>query len=160
VKYLQRAGGSVAAVAALGFAPGIAVVRAQTLPPDFVAEPVAGGWNQPTCVCFAGADDLLVAEKAGLLWDVRRGFKHGKPVLDLQQEVLNNGDRGLLSVAVDPQWDVNGLVYLLYVVDPNEDGNDWEQETFGRLTRYTTALDANGNRVADLALRFVLIGAT
>jgi len=160
VKYLQRAGGSVAAVAALGFAPGIAVVRAQTLPPDFVAEPVAGGWNQPTCVCFAGADDLLVAEKAGLLWDVRRGFKHGKPVLDLQQEVLNNGDRGLLSVAVDPQWDVNGLVYLLYVVDPNEDGNDWEQETFGRLTRYATSIDVNGDLVADPASRAVLIGQT
>jgi integrase/recombinase XerD len=124
VKHLPRAGRSaaaVAAIAAVGFAPGFAIVRAQTLPPDFVAEPVAGGWNQPTCVCFAGADDLLVAEKAGLLWDVRRGFKHGKPVLDLQLEVMNNGDRGLLSVAVDPLWDVAiALRHWVPVRDPDD----------------------------------------
>jgi glucose/arabinose dehydrogenase len=156
VKPFVRASIRAAAVAAASCASA----RAQTLPPDFVAEPVAGGWNEPTCVCFAGADDLLVAEKAGLLWDVRRGFKHVKPVIDLQQEIMNNGDRGLLSVAVDPQWDVNGFVYLLYVVDPNEDGNDWEQETFGRLTRYTTSIDVNGDLVADPASRAILIGAT
>ena len=72
---------------------------------------------------YLDADDLLVAEKAGLLWDVRRGFKHVKPIIDLQQEILNNGDRGLLSVAVDPQWASNGYIYLLYVVDPNGDGS-------------------------------------
>jgi hypothetical protein len=53
---------------------------AQNLPPDFVAEPVGGSWNLPTCVSFAGTDDLLVAEKAGELWDVRRGIRHSKPV--------------------------------------------------------------------------------
>jgi len=133
---------------------------AQNLPPDFVAEPIGGSWNLPTCISFAGTDDLLVAEKAGVLWDVRRGFRHSKPVIDLQQEIINNGDRGLLSVAVDPQWSSNGFIYLYYIVDPNEDGDDSEQETFGRLTRYTTSVDVNGDLLADPASRTVLIGAT
>ncbi len=152
-----RIAGSVV-LAALASAPHRAV--AQNLPPDFVAEPVGGTWNLPTCIAFAGTDDLLVSEKAGVLWDVRRGFKHAKPVIDLQQEVINNGDRGLLSVAVDPQWSTNGFIYLFYIVDPNEDGDDSEQETFGRLTRYTTAVDVNGDLLADPASRKVLIGAT
>jgi glucose/arabinose dehydrogenase len=141
----------------LGVAPRAA---AQTLPPDFVAEPVGGNWTQPICLCFAGGDDLLVAEKAGLVWDVHDGFKHARPVIDLQQEILNNGDRGLMSIAVDVDWASNGYLYLLYVVDPNQDGNDWEQETFGRLTRYTTYVDANGDLLADMSSRLVLIGET
>jgi len=149
------------ASAACLFVSALALSRApaQNLPPDFVAEPIGGSWNLPTCICFAGSDDLLVAEKAGVLWDVRRGFRHLKPVIDLQQEILNNGDRGLLSVAVDPQWSTNGFIYLFYIVDPNQDGDDSEQETFGRLTRYTTAIDVNGDLLADPASRTVLIGA-
>src|SRR6185369_5243685 len=58
-------------------------------------------------------------------------------------------------------WDVrDGSKRATPVIDPNQDGNDSEQESFGRLTRYTPALDANGNRVADPASRLVLIGAT
>ena len=142
-------------------APSIATrASAQTLPADFVAQPVGGNWTQPICLCFAGSDDLLVAEKAGLVWDVHDGFKHARPVIDLQQEILDNGDRGLMSIAVDVDWASDGYLYLLYVVDPNDDGNDWEQETFGRLTRYTTYVDVNGDLLADMNSRQVLIGAT
>jgi glucose/arabinose dehydrogenase/PKD repeat protein len=133
---------------------------AQTLPADFVAEPVGGNWNQPICLCFAGSDDILVAEKAGVVSDVRRGFKQVKPVIDLQTEILSSGDRGLMSIAVDGEWATNGFLYLLYVVDPNGDGNEWEQESFGRLTRYATYIDVNGDLLADLNSRQVLIGAT
>jgi len=149
---------SATSLLVLALAPNRA--PAQNLPPDFVAEPVGGTWNLPTCVCFAGSDDMLVAEKAGVLWDVRRGFRHAKPVIDLQQEIINNGDRGLLSVAVDPQWSINGFIYLYYIVDPNEDGDDSEQETFGRLTRYTTYVDVNGDLLCDPASRTILLGAT
>ncbi len=149
-----------AAIVAFGavLAPSL---RAQTMQdPDFVVEDLAGTYSQPTCFRFASATEFLVGEKGGVVWDVRDGAKRATPVIDLKQEILNNGDRGLLSLAIDPNFASNGWLYLLYVVDPNQDGNDSEQESFGRLTRYTTALDANGNRVADLASRLVLIGAT
>ena len=151
---------SLAALVALALlVPGRTAV-AQSLPQYFTTEEIAGGWTQPTCLCFAGTDDLLVTEKSGLLWDVRRGFKHVKPVIDLRQEILNNGDRGLLSVQVDPDFTTNGWIYLLYIVDPNQDGNDAEQETFGRLTRYKVYIDINGDMLADPASRTILIGNT
>jgi glucose/arabinose dehydrogenase len=151
---------SFAAFVALALLVSGRMAAAQSLPQYFTTEEIAGGWTQPTCLCFAGTDDLLVTEKAGLLWDVRRGFKHVKPVIDLQQEILNNGDRGLLSVQVDPDFTTNGLIYLLYIVDPNQDGNDSEQETFGRLTRYKVYIDINGDMLADPASRTILIGNT
>jgi glucose/arabinose dehydrogenase len=133
---------------------------AQTLQQDFVAEPLSGTFTQPTCFRFVNSHDILVCEKRGLLFDVRDGAKRPTPVIDLQAEILNNGDRGLLCVAIDPNFAVNGWIYLLYVVDPDGDGVDDEMETFGRLTRFTTSLDASGNLVADPTSRQVLIGAT
>jgi glucose/arabinose dehydrogenase/PKD repeat protein len=139
----------------------VPALRAQTMEdPDFVVEDLAGNYAQPTCFRFVSPTELLVGEKGGVVWDVRNGLKRATPVIDLQQEILNNGDRGLLSLAIDPNFATNGWLYLLYVVDPNGDGDDSEQESFGRLTRYTTALDASGNLVADPASRVVLIGAT
>ena len=44
--------------------------------------------------------------------------------MTLRTEVLGNSDRGLLGIAADPQFDLNGWIYLLLVVDPNGDGND------------------------------------
>jgi glucose/arabinose dehydrogenase len=142
----------------LGASPS--ALHAQSLPAGFSAWKIVGAWDRPTCIAFAGTSDLLVAEKSGLLWDARDGIRRAKPVIDLRTEILDNGDRGLLSVAVDPDWASNGFVYLLYIVDPNEDGDDSEQESFGRLTRYTTAIDINGDLVADPASRTVLLGAT
>jgi glucose/arabinose dehydrogenase len=135
--------------------------RAQTLQdPDFVVEDLAGTYVQPTCFRFVQANEFLVCEKGGIVWDVRSGVKRATPVIDLHLEILNNGDRGLMSLAVDPNFATNGYLYLLYVVDPNQDGDDSEQESFGRLTRFTTSLDASGNLIADPASRVVLIGAT
>jgi len=143
---------------ALALAPWVA--RGQALPKDFVAEPLVATWDRATCIRFASVDDLLVAEKAGVLWDVRHGIRHSKPVIDLRSEILDNGDRGLLSVAVDPEYATNGWIYLFYIVDLDGDGNDGDLESFGRLTRYTTAIDVNGDLLADPASRTVLIGAT
>jgi hypothetical protein len=91
---------------------------------------------------------------------VRRGIRHAKPVIDLKDEILDNGDRGLLSVAIDPEFATNGWIYLLYIVDPAGDGSDSAGPSFGRLTRYTTAIDVNGDLLADPASRTVLIGAS
>ncbi len=145
-------------VVAVALAPSL---RAQTLSdPDFVVEDLAGTYVQPTCFRFINTTEFLVCEKAGYVWDVRGGVKRSTPVIDLHLEILNNGDRGLLSLAPDPNFATNGWLYLLYVVDPNQDGDDSEQETFGRLTRFTTSIDANGNLIADPNSRVVLIGST
>ncbi|MFO0980230.1 MAG: PQQ-dependent sugar dehydrogenase [Planctomycetota bacterium] len=132
-------------------------VPAQSLPPDFVAEPIGSDWANPVGFAFVDAASALVAEKAGKLWYVLAGSK--SLVLDLRSETLNKGDRGLLDVALDPQFAQNGFVYLLLAVDPNADGLDEEQSTFARLTRYTAAF-ADGSFTIDPASRVDLLGAT
>jgi glucose/arabinose dehydrogenase len=138
----------------------VAPTAAQTWPPGFHTVQIGGGWNQPVAIAYAGHDDLLVAEKSGLLWNVSQGARQLDPVVDLRQEVLDRGDRGLISVLADPDFEANGYIYLLYIVDPDQDFDDSEQEAFGRLTRYTTFRDIRGNLVADPLSRHILIGPT
>lgn len=133
---------------------------AQSWPTDFVADEIGAGWDRPTCITFADPANMLVAEKGGRLWNVRNGVKRLTPVIDLSAEVLDNGDRGLLTVLADLEWDSNGYIYLGYIVDPNGDSIEAEQESFGRIVRYTTLRDVNGDLVADPASRKALIGAT
>jgi len=127
------------------------------LPAGFVAQPIGSDWVKPVALCFLGEGRLLVGEKRGSLWYVEGTFKRNA-VVSLDDEILANGDRGLLGVAADPDFDGNGRIYLLYQVDPDGNGEDSEQESFSRLVRYTTEYDANGDLHVDPASRVDLLG--
>jgi len=131
----------------------------QNLPANFVIEDAAPGatFETPTSIAFAPDGRLFVAEKGGKIFIVQNGVKLGVPFIDLEIEVHNNRDRGLLGIALDPNFSSNRYIYLLYGVDPNGDGADEERETFGRLTRYTAS--ASNPNLADLSSRLILIGA-
>ena len=109
-------------------------------------------------LAFAPDGSLLVAEKKGVVWVVRGETRLEQPFIALEDEVLANGERGLLGIVVDPRFGENGFVYLLYTVDPNGDGNDDEGASFGRLTRYRAS--AGDPDRADPSTRRVLLGAT
>ncbi len=132
--------------------------RAVTVPSSFVVENAVPGvtFTVPTQVCFMPDGRYFVTEKRGRVLFVTNGVVQSTPVIDLQGEVLDNEDRGLLSIAVDPNFASNRYIYLLYTVDPNGDGNDSEVIAFGRLTRYTL----NSSFVATTSTRKVLIGDT
>jgi glucose/arabinose dehydrogenase len=132
---------------------------AVSVPSGFLLENVApAGFNQPTAMAFTPDGRIFVAEKRGVVRAVVNGTKLANPVWDGQTEVLNNGDRGLIGIAVDPQFGVNGFVYFLYIVDPDSNGVDTNDDSFGRLTRYrVSSADPN---VVDPATRKVLIGRT
>lgn len=132
---------------------------AQSLPEGFVFENAAPGAEFDIIIGIAFAPDgrLFVIEKSGLVFVIESGTKQETPFLNLEDEVANIGDMGLLSIATDPDFRNNGFVYLYYSVDPNQDGLDEEDEgTFGRLVRYTAKSD-NPNQ-ADPESRLVLIG--
>ncbi len=80
-------------------------------------------------------------------------------------EVGNWDDHGLTGFALDPNFDTNGLIYLLYVVDRRflmNDNTPVDQgavATIGRVTRYQT-VNSGGNPVADLSTRTILLGET
>ena len=149
--------------ALLFFCLGIAgspLVAEPSLPRGFVARDVAPGvvWEDPVALAFAPDGSLFVAERKGVVWVVRGESRLDPPFIALEDEVLANGERGLVGVAVDPGFAENGFVYLLYTVDPDGDGSDDEQASFGRVTRYRAS--AGDPWSADLSTRRVLLGAT
>src|SRR5262245_64998424 len=73
---------------------------------------VASGFELPTGIAFLGANDFLVTEKAtGRVKRVVGGTVQATP-LDL--DVNNFSERGLLGIALHPQFPANPGVYLYW----------------------------------------------
>ena len=113
---------------------------------------------------------MYVWEGTGQVWFKDPGDANYTPLLDIHDEVGKWGDHGMLGFALDPEFRVNGYIYVLYVVDryylfhsgdPNYDpnANEYNAATIGRLTRYTCR-SADGFRSVDPASRQILIGET
>src|SRR5262245_46001703 len=152
----------------LGLSLGIAVLlgfvlaspaRAIHLPPEFAAENAVPNvaFDTPTKIAFLPDGRMLVAEKRGRVWLVTHGVKAPTPIWQRETEVLNESDRGLLSIAVDPQYFLNHYLYFLYTVDPDSNGVDDNDDAFGRLTRYTVSF--TDSSTVDSSTRTVLFGA-
>jgi glucose/arabinose dehydrogenase len=155
-----RAGRWRAALAVL--AAGAALTSraaAVGLPPGFQVVNAAGSesFNMPTALAFTPDGRILVAEKRGVVRVVQNGVKLAQPMWNGEREVLSNGDRGLLGIAIDPDFAVNRAVYLLYSVDPDSNGVDDDDDAFGRLVRYRVGSDPN---LLDPTSRTVLLGTT
>jgi glucose/arabinose dehydrogenase len=121
-----------------------------TLPPGFASDTVASGFNLPTTMAFLPDGRLLVAEKSGRVEMVKDGVVQPTPFADLSDHVNNYWDRGLVGMAVDPQFSTNGNVYFFYPYEdrstPDLDGSDPEGKgpKTGRLTRVTATGDVAG----------------
>lgn len=152
--------------------------NAQSLPnSNFSMSNVGSGWSEPVGVAFSKTGSkLFVWEKGGKVYLLNRVgttsnyTKQTTPLLDISAEVGNWRDHGLLGFALDPNFDVNGLFYVLYVVDRhhlmysgtgsyNANTNDYYKATIGRVTRYKTKTSGS-NIIADLTTRAILIGET
>ena len=113
-------------------------------------QPVVSGLNQPLSFEFAPQDPSLmyVAEKGGVIKvvNVNTGATQSTFV-DISSKVNNNGDRGLLDIALDPNFGQpqHSFVYAFYVVDPPDTvGNpdpdaapDGAGNRFSYLVRFT-----------------------
>lgn len=95
---------------------------------------VASGLSQPIAMAFIGPDDILVTEKAtGQVKRVTNGVVTGV-VLDLA--VNSNSERGLLGIALHPDFPANPGVYLYNT-----------ESTTGADTSVAAAVPLLGNRV-------------
>jgi glucose/arabinose dehydrogenase len=82
------------------------------LHPRLGVRPVVQGLAVPTSIAFLGPDELLVLEKnSGRVLHVEGGVVQGT-VLDLS--VNSNSERGLLGIAVHPNFPTNPGVYLFW----------------------------------------------
>ena len=146
----------LALLSSLAFArPSVAV----TYPANFAIDDAvpSAGFVTPTGIAFLPDGRFFVTEKRGRVYEVRNGVKRPTPIWSAEAEVLNNGDRGLLGIAVDPKYFLNHYVYLLYVVDPDSDANDTNTFAFSRLTRYVVNFTDSTSVVP--ASRTILFGA-
>ena len=113
-----------------------------------------GGLSSATAFAQAPDGRLFVAEQAGTLRVVRNGALLATPFITLP--VDPNGERGLIGVALHPQFSSNGFVYLYYTTTAGG--------THNRISRFTAnpaspdVVLANSElRMADLP---ALSGAT
>ena len=84
------------------------------LPEGFSTRVVAPDLHAPTDFDFLPDGGILVAERVGLVRLFRDGKAAGKPVLDIRPRVSLHGFRGLMAVAVDPEFAENRYVYVAY----------------------------------------------
>jgi glucose/arabinose dehydrogenase len=111
---------SVLSVAALGLLCLPALAAAEpALPTGFQDELVFGNLEQPTNFRFAADGRVFVAEKPGKIL-VFENLEDQTPEVfaDLRTDVYDNGDRGLLGIALDPKFtEGRPYVYALYTYD-------------------------------------------
>lgn len=92
--------------------------------------PVATGLERVVHVA-APPDDgrLFIVEQPGRIRVVRDGMLLARPFLDITDRVVEGGEQGLLSVAFDPDFAVNGYLFVDYT--------DLDGHT--RVERYTVS---------------------
>ncbi|MFK7818047.1 MAG: Calx-beta domain-containing protein [Planctomycetaceae bacterium] len=116
-------------------------------------EALFSGLSQPIALDWSpDGQNLFIAEKGGVIKVVRNGNLQSTPFIDISGQVNNNSDRGLIDIAVHPDFAANPYVYLLYTYDPPETNNFTESETAqpdgignraGRLMRVTANAATN-----------------
>ena len=130
----------------------------QGLPARFVEETVFSGLNDPTALRFHPDGRVFVAEKRGLV-RVFDSLDDATPttLIDIRDRVQNYWDRGLLGLAIHPDFAAHPYVYVLYTFDarPGEAAPSWGDEcpdppggtaagcvVQGRLSRFRLAGNA------------------
>ena len=123
---------------------------AATLPPGFSETLIAGGLQAPTAMAFAPDGRLFVCEQSGTLRVIRNGALLPAPFTSLTVSVL--GERGLLGVAFDPGFAVNGYVYVYYTATSPTIHN--------RVSRFTAVGDVAVAESETVLLDLEPLGAT
>jgi glucose/arabinose dehydrogenase/PKD repeat protein len=86
---------------------------AAVIPPDFEDSLVASVAT-PTGLAFTPDGRLLIATQTGKLHVYQNGTLLASPALDLAARICTDIERGLLGVAVDPEFFTNRYIYLFY----------------------------------------------
>ncbi|WNJ18108.1 PQQ-dependent sugar dehydrogenase [Pontibacter sp. G13] len=117
----------------------------QYLREKFSQQVHSSNWNAAIGIEFDDQNRMWVWEKSGKIYYMDNGTR--QLFFDLSEEVINEGDNGLLGFVRHPDFYQNGYFYLFYPVDrhhldnfgtPNYDPNTTlrGKATVGRLTRY------------------------
>lgn len=87
---------------------------ADTVESELSLSLLADGLEFPWGMAFLPNGDLLVTEREGRLRLVRDGELMSAPVTGIPEDILVQGQGGLLDVELHPEFETNRLVYLTY----------------------------------------------
>ncbi len=124
---------------------------AQIVEPGFESETVVDGFSLGVSAAFAPDGRIFVAEKGGTVKVIKNDVLLSEPLITLT-DVNTFGDRGLLGIAVDPDFANNGYLYLSYTYE-NTPGSNVAGPKTGKIVRVTVVGDT-----ADESSKVVLVG--
>lgn len=92
--------------------------------------------SSPIAMDFTPDGRMLIATKPGVLRVYKDGSTGTTSALDISARICSNSERGMLGVAVDPEFSVNHYVYLYYThkVGATCDG---PRDDVNRVSRFT-----------------------
>lgn len=134
----------LAVVFAVAFGSGIS--RAATVPSGFSETLISNGFFSPTGMDFAADGRLFVGEQKGRIRVMRNDTLLATPVMNLQLKTDYNTERGLQGLVLDPNFLVNGYLYVFYTAKGST-----TTTSRNRLSRFTVV-----NNLADTAQETIL----
>ncbi|WP_316828710.1 PQQ-dependent sugar dehydrogenase [Pedobacter miscanthi] len=116
-------------------------------------EVIASGIQAPTAIVFPDHEQAWVTEQSGKIRVVKGGKLLDEPLIDLKEKMvkLNRGyeERGLLGIALHPEFKANKKIYLYYDIPSVQKSNHT-----GVLAEYK--LSANGVKIEEVSERIIL----
>lgn len=95
----------------------------------------------PTGFAFTHDGRILITRQAGTVEVFEDGALLPTPALSLGSAVCTEAERGLLGIALDPDFELNGFVYLFYTFNKNPPCTTGADAPVNRLSRFTMTGD-------------------
>ncbi|MEM6691716.1 MAG: PQQ-dependent sugar dehydrogenase, partial [Planctomycetota bacterium] len=109
---------------------------------DPTAVDIVTGLTRPTAIDWLPSGSALIAQQDGVVRLASNGTLANVPFIDISDQVNGTRDRGLLDIAIHPDFENNPYVYLLFTYDP--------PEVFDQATGTLAGPDGKGNRAGRL----------
>jgi glucose/arabinose dehydrogenase len=114
--------------------------------PDGFDDKFVTSVQRPTSMAFTPDGRMLVSTQPGVLRLRKNGATSTSPALDISGKICSNSERGMLGVAVDPNFSSNHYVYIYY--------------TFKKHGVCPTGQPTNGKNPVNRVSRFIMSGDT
>ena len=113
------------------------ITPATTLPAGFTDDHLFNLSN-PTAIAFTPDGRMLITTDAGVVRVAVNGALLPKPALNLSSQMCSAGERGMMGVAVDPDFATNHHIYLFWTFNKfNQCPVGTNMTPVNRVSRYT-----------------------